>query len=54
MSNKTEEVCAETGFGCEWIWDDYIDEDGVDRTSMYFTNCYRSRDWSLDEYNNNS
>ncbi len=50
MPNKTEEPCEETGKGCEWIWDDYIDEDGIDRSLLFCRNCYSPRNWALKEY----
>lgn len=57
IPSKTEEPCKETGFACKWIWDDiFIDQfDGTEVPSgdLFCRDCYRPRDWDLEEYPSN-
>lgn len=46
----TEQPCEETGKGCEWISEEYEDEQGNFIYNSFCFRCCRPRDWSLDEY----
>jgi len=46
---KTEAPCEVTGVGCNWLIDDGYEEEGIG-WDMYCVDCYRFRDWGLDEW----
>jgi len=49
---KCEEPCEyEPGKGCKWIDDDGEDDEGNYITwDTYCVNCFRSKDWKLENY----
>lgn len=50
MTREREEPCETTGDGCQWIYDDWQDEEGEWYNDCYCILCYRPRDFGLDEY----
>jgi uncharacterized membrane protein YcaP (DUF421 family) len=45
-----EQPCEETGKSCEWISEEHEDEQGNLIWDSFCFRCCRSRDWSLEEY----
>lgn len=46
-----ERPCEQTGKGCAWVWEEWEDANGELCSDLYCFDCFRYRDWDLDEWN---